>query len=128
MCSLWNDISWSTKTNSASNRLVHGSAMVSRSSCGSGNSDQQSELMKAGTAIRLTMPAKAGWFEVHSAFSGSGGTWILPEATRLRYVGLMNSPPIGSDPMPVDHFEVLTGEHKGRFVDQVGSWEFEAEG
>ena len=127
MCSLWNDICWSTKTNSASNRSVHATAMVLQSSRGSRNSDRQSEPMKAGKAICLTMPAKAGWFEVRDAWSGSGGVWILPEGTKLRYVGLMNSPPIGSDPMPVDHFEVLTGEHTGRFVDQIGEWEFEPE-
>src|SRR5437899_13049637 len=84
-------------------------------------------MMREGMVIRMTAPAEAGWFEVHSAFSGSAGTWILPEGTKLRYVGLMNSPPIGSDPMPVDHFEVLTGEHTGRFVDQIGEWEIELE-
>ena len=84
-------------------------------------------MMRKGAILRLTGPGKAGWFEVHSALSGSGGTWVLPEGTRLRYAGLMNSPPIGSDPMPVDHFEVLTGEHTGRFVDQIGEWEFETE-
>ena len=98
--------------------------MVSLSSCGSGNSDQQSELMKAGTAIRLRIPAKASWFEVHSAFSGSGGTWILPEGTRLRYVGLLSRPPIGSDPMPVPYFEILTGDRAGQIVNQVGEWQF----
>lgn len=83
--------------------------------------------MEVGTIIRLTAPAKASYFEVHSATSGSGGVWVLPEGTKLRFVGLLNSPPIGSDPMPVPHFEVLTGEHTGRFVDKVGDWDFETE-
>ena len=74
------------------------------------------------------MPAKASWFEVHSASSGSGGTWILPLGTELRYVGIRNSPPIGHDPLPVPHYEILTGEHIGRFVDQIGDWDFEVEG
>ena len=84
--------------------------------------------MKAGKAIRLTMPAKAGWFEVRGAWSGSGGVWILPEGTKLRYVGLQNSPPIGSDPMPVPHFRIMTGQHSGKLVTQIGDWAFEAEG
>ena len=82
--------------------------------------------MLEGQAIFLTCPARAGWFEVHSAFSGSGGVWTLPEGTRLEYVGLLNSPPIGSDPLPVDHFRILSGEHAGRIVDQIGDWEFES--
>ena len=52
---------------------------------------------------------------------------MLAEGTRLRYMGLMNSPPIGSDPMPVPHFRIMTGEHSGKLVTQIGEWEFEAE-
>ena len=84
--------------------------------------------MNEGTLIWLVSPARAGWFEIRSATSGSGGSWNLPEGTRLRYLGIRNSPPIGSDPLPVSHYEILTGEHAGRIVDQIGSWEFETEG
>ncbi|OLE76297.1 hypothetical protein AUG19_03235 [archaeon 13_1_20CM_2_54_9] len=53
MCSLWNDFYWSTKTNSASNRLVHASAMVSPPSCGSMNRGQQDDLAEPFKELRL---------------------------------------------------------------------------
>ena len=77
------------------------------------------------TIIRLIAPAKVGWFEVRTAFSGSGGTWDLPEGTMLRFAGLQNSPPIGSDPLPVPHFEVLSGDHAGHMVTALGVWRYE---
>ena len=81
--------------------------------------------LEVGAVIRLTSGARAGWFEIRTATSGSGGTWMLPEGTRLRYVGIRNGPPIGSDPMPVAHFEVLEVEHAGSIVTASGLWFFE---
>jgi len=50
---------------------------------------------------------------------------MLPTGTRLRYVGLLNSPPIGSDPLPVPHFEILDGDYAGRVIDAIGVWLYE---
>ncbi len=80
--------------------------------------------MEEGTVIRLAAPGRAGWFEVRSAFDGSGGTWVLSAGTRLRYVGFRNSPPIGSDPLPVPHYEILSGEHSGSIVNAIGIWQY----
>ena len=35
---------------------------------------------------------------------------------------------MGHDPLPVPHYEILTGEHAGNLVTQIGTWEFEAQG
>jgi hypothetical protein len=83
--------------------------------------------VEIGAIIRLVSEGRASWFTVRTSTSGSGGTWMLPEGTRLRYVGIRNSPPIGSDPLPVPHFEIMTGEQAGSIVDRVGAWEFVVE-
>ena len=81
--------------------------------------------MEIGAIIRLVSEGKASWFEIRTSTSGHGGTWMLAEGTRLRHVGIRNSPPIGSDPLPVPHFEILDGEHAGSIVTASGLWFFE---
>ena len=85
------------------------------------------EFLEIGAIIRLVSEGKASWFETRTSTSGSGGTWKLPEETRLRYVGIRNSPPIGSDPLPVPHFEIIDGEHDGSIVTASGVWLYEIE-
>lgn len=103
-------------------------AFVDRDKSHSRDPRQVTERVREGTMIRLLAPARAGWFEVKTAFSGSGGTRLLPEGTRLRYVGLMNSPPLGADPLPVNHFSIMNGEHAGGIATQLGRWHFVLEG
>ena len=86
-----------------------------------------SEFVEIGAIIRLVSDGKAGWFKLRTSTSGSGGTWMLRESTRLQYVGIRNSPPIGSDPVPVSHFEILDGEHAGSIVTASGLWLYEIE-
>ena len=86
-----------------------------------------SDFVEIGAIIRLVSEGKASWFKIRTSTSGSGGTWMLGEGTRLRCLGIRNSPPIGSDPMPVLHFEILDGEHAGSTVSASGLWLYEIE-
>ena len=86
-----------------------------------------SEFVEIGAIIRLVSEGKASWFRIRTSTNGFGGTWMLQAGTSLQYVGIRNSPPIGSDSMPVRHFEVLDGERAGEIVTESGAWLYEVE-